>query len=510
MPTPVSGRTSATHPLQIAEVRPALASGRIGITFCPGKKQADALTGSWNRDLATDLDAIAAWGACALVTLVEEHELHELAVADMGEQVRCRHMAWFHLPISDYNVPDSTFETRWDESGAQLRALLAHGFDIVIHCKGGLGRAGMIAARLLVELGKPADEAIRSVRAVRPGAIETVDQERYLLRLAEGTFSLSPRCSPDRLDRSVGMLVGLASGDAVGTTLEFTPRDSRALLRDMVGGGLFQLEPGQWTDDTAMALALAASVLEHGRLDESDLIAKFAQWRDEGSWSCTGRCFDIGITTSAAIDRWQRSGDPFAGSSDPMTAGNGSLMRLAPVAIAFAADPEALRDAAVRQSLTTHAAPAAVAACEAYAMLLADVLSGLALDDALVRLAARAGAIEVPEIAAIAAGSWRGKRRRDIRSSGYVVHSLEAAIWCVARSSSFEEAVLTAANLGDDADTTAAIAGQLAGALYGASGIPAHWLEKLAWRGRIVSAARGLAALHSAQIEVEGQERADV
>lgn len=510
MPTPVSGRTSATHPLQIAEVRPAPASGRIGITFCPGKKQADALTGSWNRDLATDLDAIAAWGACALVTLVEEHELHELAVADMGEQVRCRHMAWFHLPIADYNVPDSTFETRWDESGAQLRALLAQGFDIVIHCKGGLGRAGMIAARLLVELGKPADEAIRSVRAVRPGAIETVDQERYLLRLAEGTFSLSPRCSPDRLDRSVGMLVGLASGDAVGTTLEFTPRDSRALLRDMVGGGLFQLEPGQWTDDTAMALALADSILEHGRLDESDLIAKFAQWRDEGAWSCTGRCFDIGITTSAAIDRWQRSGDPFAGSSDPMTAGNGSLMRLAPVAIAFAADPEALRDAAVRQSLTTHAAPAAVAACEAYAMLLADVLSGLALDDALVRLAARAGAIEVPEIAAIAAGSWRGKRRRDIRSSGYVVHSLEAAIWCVARSSSFEEAVLTAANLGDDADTTAAIAGQLAGALYGASGIPAHWLEKLAWRGRIVSAARGLAALHSAQIEVEGQERADV
>ena len=311
-------------------------------------------------------------------------------------------------------------------------------------------------------------------------------------------------------DRYLGALVGLAVGDALGAPLEGRPPGTFTPLEDLVGGGAHRLEAGQWTDDTAMALALADSILEHGRLDESDLIAKFAQWRDEGAWSCTGRCFDIGITTSAAIDRWQRSGDPFAGSSDPMTAGNGSLMRLAPVAIAFAADPEALRDAAVRQSLTTHAAPAAVAACEAYAMLLADVLSGLALDDALVRLAARAGAIEVPEIAAIAAGSWRGKRRRDIRSSGYVVHSLEAAIWCVARSSSFEEAVLTAANLGDDADTTAAIAGQLAGALYGASGIPAHWLEKLAWRGRIVSAARGLAALHSAQIEVEGQERADV
>lgn len=510
MPTPVSGRTSATHPLQIAEVRPAPASGRIGITFCPGKKQADALTGSWKRDLATDLEAIAAWGACALVTLVEQRELHELAVADMGEQVRCRHMAWFHLPIADYNVPDSTFETRWDEAGAQLRALLARGFDIVIHCKGGLGRAGMIAARLLIELGERADEAIRSVRAVRPGAIETAEQERYLRRLPPIHAAGSDRPPVNCIERSIGMLVGLAAGDAVGTTLEFTPRDNRAMLRDMVGGGPFRLEPGQWTDDTAMALALAYSILEHGHLDESDLIAKFAQWRDEGAWSCTGRCFDIGITTSAAIDRWQRSGDPFAGSSDPMTAGNGSLMRLAPVAIAFAADPEALREAAARQSCTTHAAPAAVAACEAYAMLLADVLSGLALDDALDRLAARAGAIGVPEIAAIAAGSWRGKRRRDIRSSGYVVHSLEAAIWCVARSSSFEEAVLTAANLGDDADTTAAIAGQLAGAIYGLSGIPAHWLEKLVWRDRIVAAARRLAALPSAKIELDGQERANV
>lgn len=510
MPTPVSGRTSATHPLQIAEVRPAPANGRIGITFCPGKKQADALTGSWNRDLATDLDVIAAWGACALVTLVEEHELHQLAVADMGEQVRRRHMAWFHLPIADYSVPDSTFETRWDEAGAQLRALLARGFDIVIHCKGGLGRAGMIAARLLVELGIKADEAIRAVRQARPGAIETAEQERHLRQLPAGALPLGPRRKPCRLDRSVGMLVGLATGDAVGTTLEFTSRDSREPLRDMVGGGPFALEAGQWTDDTSMALALAASILEHGSLDEADLIAKFARWRDEGAWSCTGQCFDIGITTSAAIDRWQMSGDPFAGSSDPMTAGNGSLMRLAPVAIAFAADPEALRDAAARQSLTTHAAPAAVAACEAYAMLLADVLSGLALDDALDRLAARAEAIEVPEIAAIAAGSWRGKRRREIRSSGYVVHSLEAAIWCVTRSSSFEEAVLTAANLGDDADTTAAIAGQLAGAIYGLSGIPAHWLEKLVWRDRIVATARMLAALPSARIELDGQERADV
>lgn len=179
--------------------------------------------------------------------------------------------------------------------------------------------------------------------------------------------------------------------------------------------------------------------------------------------------------------RFKASGDPIAGSTDPNTAGNGSLMRLAPVAIRFHRDRAKLRDAATRQSRTTHAAPEAVDACVVYAEMLADAIEGRLVSEVLLgHKADWAGAI-----GKIAAGSWRGKPRQQIRASGYVAHSLEASLWSVARSGTFAEAVLLAANLGEDADTTAAITGQLAGALHGASSILGPWIERLAWKGRI-------------------------
>lgn len=487
-------RTSNSHPLKIASVRADEAVGRIGITFCPGKKQLHAASGSWVRDLDLDLDSVRDWGASAVVTLVEDHELKELAVDRLGEAVRDRHMAWYHLPIRDVSVPDSAFEAKWAQQGQELRALLARGFNIVVHCKGGLGRAGTIAAKLLAELGDEPKQAISKVRQARPGAIETHAQEQYVLSTQH--LPILQCCKGQSpADRLVGAMVGLAVGDAVGTTLEFKSRDSYPILTDMVGGGPFNLEPGQWTDDTAMALALAASIIENGKLDQGDLMDKFASWRDQGRFSCTGKCFDIGITTSSAIDRYLKTGDPKAGSTSPNTAGNGSLMRLAPVVLAFAKDRAALAQAAREQSSTTHGAPAAVSACAEFALLIADVCDGDDLDAALSKLESRAGSIEAPEIAAIAAGSWRGKQRQQIRSSGYVVHSLEAAIWCVATTRSFENAVLRAANLGEDADTTAAITGQLAGAVYGLSGIPHRWLEMLSWRDEIIHQANALIEL---------------
>ena len=169
-------RTSQTHPLQIAEVRAEPGFGRIGITFCPGKHDRMASTGSWERDLATDLDAIAAWGAKLVLTLVESAELKALKVPSLGCDVLLRGIDWRHLPIPDYSVPDAHFEEQWQTQGRDIRALLRGGADVLVHCKGGLGRAGMIAARLLVELGMPADDAIRMVRAARRGAIETPAQ----------------------------------------------------------------------------------------------------------------------------------------------------------------------------------------------------------------------------------------------------------------------------------------------------------------------------------------------
>jgi len=169
-------RTSQSHPLQIAEVRASPAHGRIGITFCPGKHDQFAVSGAWARDLAQDLDVIAAWGASAVVTLVEPAELLMLKVPHLGEAVHARGMAWHHLPIADYSVPDEGFEQNWQTQGRELRARLCHGENILLHCKGGLRRACMIAARLLVELGMEPEAAIHAVRRARQGAIETPSQ----------------------------------------------------------------------------------------------------------------------------------------------------------------------------------------------------------------------------------------------------------------------------------------------------------------------------------------------
>lgn len=475
-------RTSISHPLEIAAVRAAPGVGRVGITFCPGKQQPSALTGSWQRDLTLDVEAIASSGAAAVVTLIEQHEFEALAVQGLGEEVRRQHMEWLHLPIADMGTPDAAFERQWRVAGPGLHARLRDGFDVVVHCKGGLGRAGTIAARLLVELGMSPTHAIAQVRDVRPGALETQEQVQYVHRLSGPVAEPAPRTDDEAIrNRARGALLGLAVGDALGTTLEFKSRDSYSPLTDIVGGGPFGLEAGQWTDDTAMALALADSLANCDAFDPGDLMRRFVAWRRDGEYSCTGTCFDIGITTSAALSRFERTGDPFAGSIDPQTAGNGSLMRLAPVAIRYWRDRDTLRQVAIDQSRNTHGAPEAVSACAAYAGMVADAIAGVAREEVLSPLTeGYAGGI-----ANILRGSWRGKARNSVRSGGYVVESLEAALWAIGRTSDFRAAVLTAANLGDDADTTAAIAGQLAGALYGAEAIPAEWLAKLAWRERI-------------------------
>ena len=481
-------RTSITHPLQIAVVHPGPGFGRIGITFCPGKQQPSSATGAWARDLAVDVRAIADWGAAAVLTLVEDHELKVLKVTGLGAEIERQSMDWIHAPIPDVSTPHAAFEAAWPNIGEGLRDRLRAGFDVVVHCKGGLGRAGMIAARLMVELGAEPTRAIAEIRKVRPGAIETAAQEAHV-RACRVVPERQPSTSAEAVqDRAIGALLGLAVGDAVGTTLEFKARDSYALLTDMVGGGPFGLKPGQWTDDTAMALALADSLAARNGLDEQDLLARFDDWQRNGTYSCNGRCFDIGVTTAQALARWRSTRQAHCGATDPMSAGNGSLMRLSPVAIRFWKDRPALRDAAARQSKTTHAAPEAIDACVAYSEILADAIEGRPRSEVLRPLMTDwAG-----KISGIIAGSWRGKPRGQINASGYVAHALEASLWAVGRSPAYDRAVLHAANLGQDADTTAAIAGQLAGALGGVSGIPAPWLSKLAWHDRLQAMATRL------------------
>jgi ADP-ribosyl-[dinitrogen reductase] hydrolase len=178
-------KTSVSHPLQIATIAPGVSGfGRVGVTFCPGKYDLHARYGAWDRDLGADLDAIRDWGAAAVVTLVEPKELTLLRVERLGEEVERRNMLWFHPPIVDVSIPDQRFEQEWEVAGEKLRSILHSGSDVLVHCRGGLGRAGTIASRLLIELGMPPKTAIERVRAVRPGAIETRAQEEYVLGLA--------------------------------------------------------------------------------------------------------------------------------------------------------------------------------------------------------------------------------------------------------------------------------------------------------------------------------------
>ncbi len=289
-------------------------------------------------------------------------------------------------------------------------------------------------------------------------------------------------------DRALGAFIGLAVGDALGTTLEFEIRDTKPPVTDMIGGGPFNLKAGEWTDDTAMALCLADSLLDCDGLDERDLMERFCRWYELGENSCTGSCFDIGATTRDALESYRRADNPVAGPVDPRTAGNGSIMRLAPLVLRFWNDNVRLKDAARRQSYTTHGAEEAVDACEALAMVLAALIGGRPLSDV---LSASCGPF-CPRVQAIMDGSWRGKARGDIRSSGYVIDSLESALWCVSETSTFRDAVLLAVNLGDDADTVGAITGQIAGAAYGVSSIPEEWFARLAWNARLAKTAEQL------------------
>lgn len=277
-------------------------------------------------------------------------------------------------------------------------------------------------------------------------------------------------------DRYTGCLLGLACGDAVGTTLEFSARETLSPITDMVGGGPFALAPGQWTDDTSMALCLAESLLSKNGFDARDQMARYLNWWHWGYWSATGQCFDIGTTVRQALMRFEETGEPFAGSIDPKTAGNGSIMRLAPVILFYYPDQNSMAWAAKQSSRTTHGAPEAIESCQLLAEVVSKALAGHKKHDV---LSLSPEQYCEPAIKDLALGSFKHKHRDQIRGTGYSIASLEAALWCFWSTESFEAAVLQAANLGDDADTTAAIVGQIAGAFYSKQGIPPRWLEKL-------------------------------
>ncbi len=289
-------------------------------------------------------------------------------------------------------------------------------------------------------------------------------------------------------DRSRGCLVGLAVGDALGTTLEFRPPGTFKPLTDMVGGGHFCLKKGYWTDDTSMALCLGHSLLECDGFDANDQMSKYCDWVNNGYMSSIGVCFDVGMGVSSALRRYQKTGDPYAGSKARWSSGNGSIMRLAPIPIFY---QSALADAiffAEESSRTTHGSDLCRDASRLFAAILVYLING----------GQKWGCIDIDyqpeteEVNDIKSGAFINKDYTALTGSGYVIESLESALWCFINTESFDACVLAAANLGNDADTTAAIAGQMAGAYYGHKGIRDDWLQLLHMHDEILSLADNL------------------
>lgn len=302
--------------------------------------------------------------------------------------------------------------------------------------------------------------------------------------------------SGELFGRYLGCFIGLAVGDALGTTLEFKSPGSFEPMIDMVGGGPFGLKPGEWTDDTSMALCLAASLVEKG-FDPKDQMERYAKWHEKGYMSSNGKCFDIGITIKSALSNFQKTGNPISGSTAERSAGNGSLMRLAPVPLYYASDPIEAVIKSAESSKTTHAHPACLDACSYFAGLIIGALQGASKDEILSKnYCASEGYWSHnrlhTDIESIANGEYKQKKSHQISGSGFVVHTLEAALWAFYSTESFEEGCLKVVNLGEDADTTGAVYGQIAGAFYGYDAIPAKWKEKLAKRDLLENTAQAL------------------
>ena len=295
---------------------------------------------------------------------------------------------------------------------------------------------------------------------------------------------------PTLQDRFLGSLLGLAVGDALGAPVEFSRRGGFEHLTEMIGGGRFSLEPGVWTDDTAMTLCLADSLLEKNSFDARDQMDKYWQWYLNGYRSCTGVAIGVGGTVQHALVLFQAKPerDPFIGLSGFHAQGNGSLMRMAPATLFFSSDIEQAIFWSGESSRVTHGSPMCIDACRYMGALICGILKE--------KSKAELRQIVPPnlcdEIHAITELPFEQIPVDQIRSGGYVLDTLTAALWAFFTTDTFEDGLIRAVNLGDDADTVGAVYGQLAGAYYGIEAIPSRWLEKLQRREEIETVARAL------------------
>jgi ADP-ribosyl-[dinitrogen reductase] hydrolase len=504
-------RTSASHPLRIDEVTLAT-GGRIGLTFCPGKQQDDALTGVWRRDLAPDLDRIADWGSVAVATLMEANELHALGVDGLGDAVEARGLEWHHLPIRDVDVPDDGFERAWVLSGLVLRRHLREGRRILLHCKGGLGRTGTIAARILVELGEVgAADAIARVRSARPGAIETDRQAAHVLAVAP----VAPETDA-RLDRRLGCLLGGAVGDAFGYAVEF---DRMPAIRQRFGpegirSPVFVDGRLIVSDDTQMTLftlegalrALATKDTSVDGVTKSVRIA-YLDWLDTQAGGPPGRSLTGSLARTPVLRHPRAPGNTClsalhaGGTGRPDRPINGSkgcgaVMRSAPLGFVATDVATGIRIGATTGALThghpegwlSSAVMAGIVACLAGG---ADLRAATTL--ALATLADPAAALppvppplltvdllrRVLDSLATDRGPTPDAAIMELGAGWVGEEALAIGLYAALVGVDARDVFAIASNHDGDSDSTASIAGQLLGAWKGTAAIPFGWMRRV-------------------------------
>src|SRR5690554_4371725 len=468
-------RTSITHPIYIDDL--PLGTGRLGLTICPGKKGESVFGAGWDRDLDLDLDAVRDWGAQAVVTLVEAEELKMLDVGDLGGAVRARGIEWHHVPVRDLGAPDADGLAAWETASPSLHRIFDTGGHVLVHCRGGLGRAGTLAALLLIERGVSAAEAIARVREARRNAIETAEQERFL----EARAAL-----PDaRAERIRAALFAGAMGDALGAEVEFWGLDR---IRRTFPDGITDLPPhdgraGAITDDTQMTLFTAeglirAHVRQAGRgLSHPPSVVHHAllRWlatqgtRPEGEVDEVGLVADPrlhrrrapGLTCLSALEAAETFGDLARNDSK----GCGTIMRVAPVAFAGGHDIEGV---AMETSSLTHGHRTGQEAAAAWALILAAVLNGEAPEDAAAALVGQFGR-ETSDALAAALQAPRDGRPETVESlgGGWVAEeALAIALYAALAGRDLEDGLRIAVTHSGDSDSTGAIAGNMLGLIY--------------------------------------------
>lgn len=497
----MSTLTSHNSPLQIASIQ---CVGEIGITLCPGKNQSGAQSGHFARDLKQDLDLVKSWGATAVVTLMSSAELEALSVIGIGAQVEARDMLWFHLPIEDQKLPDGKFETSWLYAGLRLRQLLRDGNKILLHCRSGLGRSGLVAARLLIELGVDPDVARDRVRAARIGTLQSTQQGDYLSKC-------TPADNDAWLDRMLGCLLGGAVGDAFGYAVEF---DSLATIKQRFGSKgitqpVFNNEQLVVSDDTQMTLFTLEGLLrctdDRGELCQTNVLDEIRygclDWLESQKGGHTVTQALRGHLAAYPAMRLQRAPGNTCmsalaqGGTGTMerrindSKGCGGVMRTAPIGFLREVD---YFDIGARAAAQTHGHMDGWAPAGILPRIIARLING---EEKF--LAVRNGFSDASEwghaygetaktdlyhLARDLARKMRFNPEQAIArlGQGWVGdEALAIAMYCFLSAHDFSDAIHRASNHEGDSDSTASLTGQLWGAAYGIAGVPHHWIRRL-------------------------------